>query len=120
MHSGLAVYDYCCNSNMGARCVTGRGRDLLFVPQSGALVVRTEFGVMRVEPLEICVVHRKRSVSLWIDREAQADVCSKRGSEQDGAQWPRRRALRPCVCCSLGADRVRERRENARQRFFQW
>ena len=32
--------------------------DFLIVPQHGALLVKTEFGRMRVEPLEICVIQR--------------------------------------------------------------
>jgi homogentisate 1,2-dioxygenase len=30
--------------------------DLLIVPQHGVLLVKTELGRMRVEPLEICVI----------------------------------------------------------------
>ena len=41
------------------------------VPQSGSLLVRTEFGLLEVEPNEICVVQRgiRFSVELMNDQE---------------------------------------------------
>ena len=59
-HHGLAVHLYACNSSMSVErsCFCNADGDFLIVPQTGALVVTTEFGVMRVDPCEICVVQR--------------------------------------------------------------
>lgn len=50
--------------------------DLLIVPQEGAILVKTEFGLLRVEPLEICVVQRgiKFSVEL-LEGKSKGYVC---------------------------------------------
>mmetsp|Transcript_10657 Transcript_10657/g.20967 ORF Transcript_10657/g.20967 Transcript_10657/m.20967 type:complete len:491 (+) Transcript_10657:391-1863(+) len=55
---GLAIHNYVANTSMQRETLTNADGDMLIVPQLGALVVQTEFGVMRVEPNEICVVQR--------------------------------------------------------------
>ncbi|GBG35010.1 Homogentisate 1,2-dioxygenase [Hondaea fermentalgiana] len=55
---GLAIYNYVANASMVRQSMTNADGDLLIVPQMGAMRVQTEFGIMRVEPNEICVVQR--------------------------------------------------------------
>ena len=66
MKDGIAIMVYSCNTNMEKTAFYSSDGDLLIVPQHGALLVNTEFGRMRVEPLEICVIQRgiKFSVDL--------------------------------------------------------
>lgn len=49
--------------------------DFLIVPQTGALTVRTEFGVMRVAPREICVVQRGMRFSVAVDGPSRGYIC---------------------------------------------
>jgi homogentisate 1,2-dioxygenase len=51
---------------MGKEAFYSSDGDLLIVPQEGPLLVKTELGRLRVEPLEICVIQRgiKFSVDL--------------------------------------------------------
>lgn len=67
MKSGLAVYRYVANASMEREAVTDADGDLLIVPELGALVVKTEFGIMRVEPSEICVVQRGMRFSVELE-----------------------------------------------------
>ena len=55
---GLAVHYFTANAPMGDSCMVNCDGDFLIVPQKGVMRVRTEFGIMRVEPNEICVVQR--------------------------------------------------------------
>jgi homogentisate 1,2-dioxygenase len=59
-HNGLAIHLYACSASMTTEhsCFCNADGDMLIVPQTGTIVVTTEFGVMRVEPCEICVVQR--------------------------------------------------------------
>eukprot|EP00516_Mucochytrium_quahogii_P011981 CAMPEP_0203798762 /NCGR_PEP_ID=MMETSP0100_2-20121128/9493_1 /ASSEMBLY_ACC=CAM_ASM_000210 /TAXON_ID=96639 /ORGANISM=" , Strain NY0313808BC1" /LENGTH=464 /DNA_ID=CAMNT_0050704473 /DNA_START=246 /DNA_END=1637 /DNA_ORIENTATION=+ len=68
--SGLAVYTYCVNQSMGKRSLTDSDGDLLIVPQTGVLRVQTEFGIMRVEPNEICVVQRGMRFTVDVESES--------------------------------------------------
>ena len=56
--SGIAVHIYAANQSMTNRVFYDSDGELLIVPQEGALVVRTEMGILEVEPGEICVVQR--------------------------------------------------------------
>jgi len=58
MKDGIAIMVYSCNASMEKEAFYSSDGDLLVVPQHGALLVKTEFGRMRVEPLEICVIQR--------------------------------------------------------------
>jgi len=57
LKDGLSILFYACNANMEKEAFYSSDGDMLIVPQEGALLVKTEFGRMRIEPLEICVVH---------------------------------------------------------------
>ncbi len=56
--SGVGVHLYACNADMTERFFYNADGELLIVPQAGALVLRTEFGVIEAAPGEIAVVPR--------------------------------------------------------------
>lgn len=58
LKSGLAIYMYSCNANMAQKAFYSSDGDFLIVPQVGTLEIRTEMGMIRVEPQEIVVVPR--------------------------------------------------------------
>ena len=57
-HSGMAVHVYACNRPMVDRFFYDADGELLIVPQQGRLTIRTELGVVEVEPCEIAVIPR--------------------------------------------------------------
>ena len=56
--AGCGVHLYACNQDMVERFFYDADGELLLVPQLGALVLRTELGVLEVAPGEIAVVPR--------------------------------------------------------------
>ncbi|UPR01981.1 homogentisate 1,2-dioxygenase [Chloropicon primus] len=56
--SGFAIHIYLANSSMDNTSFANADGDFLVVPQEGSLLVRTEFGCMKVKPGEIFVVQR--------------------------------------------------------------
>lgn len=64
--SGVGVYIYTCNTSMENRAFYTADGDMLIVPQQGALEIQTEFGIMEVEPTEICVICRGMSFSVKV------------------------------------------------------
>ncbi|MGB8711562.1 MAG: homogentisate 1,2-dioxygenase [Onishia taeanensis] len=55
---GCGVHLYACNRDMTERFFYDADGELLIVPQLGALVLRTELGVLAVSPGEIAVIPR--------------------------------------------------------------
>ncbi|CAL7948035.1 unnamed protein product [Xylocopa violacea] len=55
---GVAVHVYLCNASMKDKAVCNSDGDFLLVPQLGALLITTEFGKIRCEPNEICVIQQ--------------------------------------------------------------
>jgi homogentisate 1,2-dioxygenase len=74
MKSGLSVYIYTATKSMDNRVFHNSDGDFLIVPQQGTLTVRTEFGVLTVEPQEIVVVQRGIKFSVDIDGPARGYV----------------------------------------------
>jgi homogentisate 1,2-dioxygenase len=58
MHNGVAIHLYAANRSMANKCFYNADGEMLFVPQQGTCLFRTEFGVLEVKPGEICVVPR--------------------------------------------------------------
>ena len=56
--AGVGIHLYCANRSMQGRYFYNADGELLIVPQQGRLRIRTELGVVEVEPLEIAVVPR--------------------------------------------------------------
>ena len=55
---GCAIHVYCANASMNGRFFYDADGELLIVPQLGRLRLRTELGVLDVEPQEIAVIPR--------------------------------------------------------------
>ncbi len=55
---GFAVHLYGANADMSDRCFANADGDLMLVPQTGRLEVRTELGFLRVAPGSIAVIPR--------------------------------------------------------------
>lgn len=65
--NGIAIYIYHCNESMTRKAFYNSDGDLLIVPQSGIISIRTEFGIIdKIVPKEIVVIQRgiKFSVEL--------------------------------------------------------
>ncbi|XP_033326613.1 homogentisate 1,2-dioxygenase [Megalopta genalis] len=58
VRQGIAIHVYLCNASMGDRALYNADGDFLIVPQLGALLITTEFGKIRCEPNEICVIQQ--------------------------------------------------------------
>lgn len=76
LQNGLGIHLYICNASMEKEAFYNSDGDLLIVPQEGAILIKTEFGLLRVEPLEIAVVQRgiKFSVEL-LEGKARGYIC---------------------------------------------
>ena len=61
---GLGIHLYVANASMDNCAFTNADGDFLIVPQQGTMRVTTEFGVMIVEPTEICVIMRGMRFSI--------------------------------------------------------
>ncbi|SMF20633.1 homogentisate 1,2-dioxygenase [Pseudobacteriovorax antillogorgiicola] len=58
MRAGSAIHLYSANESMKDEYFYNSDGDLLIVPQSGELLLKTEFGTMSVEPTEIAMIPR--------------------------------------------------------------
>lgn len=56
LKDGLSIHQFSCNANMEKTAFFSADGDLMIVPQEGSLLVKTELGLMKVSPQEICVV----------------------------------------------------------------
>lgn len=77
---GSAVHIYAVNRPMGDRFFYNADGDFLIVPENGGLKIATEFGVMHVEPWEICVIPRGIKFQLSpLGDTARGYVCENYG-----------------------------------------
>ncbi|KAG5457675.1 MAG: homogentisate 1,2-dioxygenase-domain-containing protein, partial [Olpidium bornovanus] len=58
IRSGLAIHVYLANKDMTDSAFCNADGDFLIVPQEGTILITTEFGRLRVENNEICIVQR--------------------------------------------------------------
>jgi homogentisate 1,2-dioxygenase len=80
-HSGCAIYLYAANQSMRQRALYDADGELLIVPQHGALLLVTELGSLRVEPLEIVVIPRGVRFRVELaDGNASGYVCENFGA----------------------------------------
>lgn len=79
---GMAAHLYLANKSMGKRYFYCADGELLIVPQTGALTLRTECGVLDVVPGEIALIPRgmKFAVDL-VDGAARGYVCENYGHQ---------------------------------------
>jgi homogentisate 1,2-dioxygenase len=78
--SGIAIHIYSANRSMTERYFYDADGDLLIVPERGALILRTEMGVVDIKPGEIALIPRgvRFRVELVGD-EARGYVCENFG-----------------------------------------
>jgi len=79
-HTGIAIHWYRANRSMVDRYFFNADGELLVVPQSGALTLRTEFGVLEAVPGEIAVLPRGMRFAVDVsDGEARGYICENYG-----------------------------------------
>ena len=71
---GLAIHMYNCNVSMIDEAFSCADGDMLVVPETGALTLRTECGVLNVAPCEIAVVPRGVKFSVAVDGPSRGYV----------------------------------------------
>lgn len=79
--TGSGVQMYTINQSMEKEFFYNADGDLLFVPQEGGLRLRTEFGILDVQPMEIAVIQRgiKFQVIL-LNEKARGYICENHGA----------------------------------------
>lgn len=79
--TGMAVHLYAANKSMGNRFFYNADGELLIVPQDGALILRTEFGIIEVKPGEIVVVQRGIKFAVDVPTSgARGYICENYGA----------------------------------------
>lgn len=79
--TGIAIHIYCATKSMDDRYFYNSDGELLIVPEHGALVLHTEFGVISLEAGEIAVVPRGVKFRVVLpDGTARGYVCENYGS----------------------------------------
>jgi homogentisate 1,2-dioxygenase len=80
-HSGCAIHLYAANRSMQQRVLYDADGELLIVPQLGPLLLLTELGQLRVEPLEIAVIPRGLRFRVELpEGRARGYVCENFGA----------------------------------------
>jgi homogentisate 1,2-dioxygenase len=80
-HAGIAVHVYAANASMTDRFFYDADGELLIVPQAGSLSLRTELGIIDVEPGEIAVIPRGVKFRVELpDGAARGYVCENFGA----------------------------------------
>ena len=78
--TGIAVHLYAANASMTDRYFADADGELLIVPQSGALTLRTECGVLVIAPGEIAVIPRGMKFGVQLNESnARGYVCENYG-----------------------------------------
>jgi len=79
--AGVGIHLYAANRSMQGRYFYDADGELLIVPQQGRLVIRTEFGVLEVEPQEIALIPRGIRFAVDLpDGEARGYICENLGA----------------------------------------
>jgi homogentisate 1,2-dioxygenase len=78
--SGVSVHLYACTKAMAGRAFLSADGEMLFVPQLGALSIRTEFGVMQVPPGHVALVPRGCKFRVDVDGPARGYVLENHGA----------------------------------------
>ncbi len=79
--AGLGIHLYAANTSMDKDYFYNSDGEMLFVPQDGALTLRTEMGILDIKPGEIAVIPRgiKFAVNL-INDTAKGYICENYGA----------------------------------------
>lgn len=79
--SGIVAHVYRANASMGNRYLLNADAELLIVPQSGSLTIRTELGVIGLGPGEIVVIPRGLHFSVDLNEgEASGYIAENYGA----------------------------------------
>jgi homogentisate 1,2-dioxygenase len=79
-YKGCAAHIYACNKPMTDRFFYCADGDFLFVPETGSLVLGTEFGAIRIKPGEIAVIPRGIRFQVTPDEgRARGYICENYG-----------------------------------------
>jgi homogentisate 1,2-dioxygenase len=80
--TGMAAHVYLANQDMVDDYFYSADGELLVVPQTGRLLIRTEFGRIELEPLEIAILPRGIVFQVALpDGEARGFVCENYGAK---------------------------------------
>lgn len=79
--NGCAIHLYAANADMDGRYFYCADGELLIVPQQGRLLIKTELGVLAVEPQEIALIPRGMRFQVMLpDGVARGYLCENFGS----------------------------------------
>jgi homogentisate 1,2-dioxygenase len=79
--AGMAIHLYAANRSMTGRVFFSADGELLIVPQQGRVEIRTEMGVIQLEPQQIAVVPRGVRFAVALpDGQARGYVCENYGA----------------------------------------
>jgi homogentisate 1,2-dioxygenase len=79
--TGCAIHLYVANADMVTRYFYNADGELLIVPQQGRLLIKTELGILEVEPQEIAIIPRGIRFQVQLpDGSARGYVCENFGS----------------------------------------
>ncbi|GHB43326.1 homogentisate 1,2-dioxygenase [Pseudovibrio japonicus] len=82
LQMGMASHVYLANTDMNDEYFYNADAELLIVPQSGRLKIATEFGVIDLEPLEICILPRGMVFKVSLpDGKARGFICENYGAK---------------------------------------
>ena len=76
----INVFVYTANRSMGDRFFYDADGELLIVPQQGKLRVRSELGIIEIEPGEIAVVQRGIRFNVEVSEPARGYICENHGA----------------------------------------
>lgn len=78
---GIGIHLYAANRSMTDRYFSDADGELLIVPQLGGLLLRTEFGVLAVEPGQVAVIGRGMRFRVELpDGQARGYICENYGA----------------------------------------
>src|SRR5712691_9734104 len=79
-HAGVGIHIYVANASMTDRFFYNADEEMLIVPQTGRLLLRTEMGVLEAGPGEVAVIQRgiRFRVEL-LEKEARGYICENYG-----------------------------------------
>lgn len=79
-HTGCTNYVYSFSKPMGNRFLLVIDGELLFIPQEGAITLKTELGVIDIEPLEIAIIPKGIKFQVNTKGQARGYICANYGA----------------------------------------
>lgn len=79
--TGIGIHLFSANRDMDRRALFSSDGEMLIVPASGRMEIRTELGVIEIEPQQIAVIPRGVRFSVFLpDGSASGYVCENHGA----------------------------------------